>query len=311
MPLRETMQSLKSRLDALLDDIPAGARIVHLDVPMYLNIGDQLIDWGTETFLASHGLKTSLRLSVRDYRRDMHLIRPEDVILFQGGGNMNELWPVHEALRQDILKAFPKNKIVLFPQTIFFRDEEKGKTILRAYEEHGNCVLYARDRASLDFVTRTVSVPCKLSPDMAHALWQAEGGLKPAQGGSGTLHFMRRDAEAPDGQQAPDGSVDWDDLIPPADKLAAKYIFAAIKRCPPRAARLPLVHLWEARKRAVIRRCVRTFSGYGEIHTNRLHAVILGCLLGKKVSYHDNSYGKLSGYADCWLRGAVEKLNEQ
>ncbi len=37
------------------------------------------------------------------------------------------------------------------------------------------------------------------------------------------------------------------------------------------------------------------------IYTNRLHAMLLGLLLGREVRWFDNSYGKLGAYAETWL----------
>lgn len=41
---------------------------------------------------------------------------------------------------------------------------------------------------------------------------------------------------------------------------------------------------------------------YGVIYTTRLHIGILGLLLGKQVFFLDNSYGKLSGFYNSWLK---------
>jgi pyruvyl transferase EpsO len=43
------------------------------------------------------------------------------------------------------------------------------------------------------------------------------------------------------------------------------------------------------------------FAAYGEVRTNRLHGMIFAALLGKKVVFDDNSYGKLGHYAGQWF----------
>ena len=47
------------------------------------------------------------------------------------------------------------------------------------------------------------------------------------------------------------------------------------------------------------------FREYTDIVTSRLHGMIFGLLLGKRVRYLDNSYGKLSGYARTWFDDSV------
>jgi pyruvyl transferase EpsO len=57
-----------------------------------------------------------------------------------------------------------------------------------------------------------------------------------------------------------------------------------------------------------IRNAVGFFSRYQTVYTDRLHAMLLGLLLERKVCAFDNSYGKLSSYRDMWLSG-MESLS--
>ena len=52
----------------------------------------------------------------------------------------------------------------------------------------------------------------------------------------------------------------------------------------------------------LVRSGVNQLGAYETIYTTRLHAAILGVLLGKKVVFMDNSYGKNRGFYETWLK---------
>lgn len=295
------MDDLKNKLNIVSEEIPKSSRIVRLDLPMHLNIGDQLIDWGTEVFLESQGLRPSLRLSALDYQRYRHKILPTDILLLHGGGNVNDIYKWHENLRQDVLKRFPKNKIILFPQSVFFFDEAHGKELMKTYQNHEDFMMFVRDQESYDFIQGLGGIRCKLCPDMAHALWKSENGVQPHYRGEQTLLFLRKDVEAAESQEQNHKAIDWVDITPPLDRSISRHLFDAIEKCPSFAVRNRIIDFWNYRKSRIIAKSVKVFSAYETIETDRLHAMILGCLLGKSVRYIDNNYGKLSRYEALWL----------
>lgn len=298
----KVMGELKNKLNIVAEEIPRTARIVRLDLPMHLNVGDQLIDWGTEVFLKSHGLKPALRLSALDYQRYRHKITPSDILLLHGGGNVNDIYKWHENLRQDVLKRFPDNKIILFPQSIFFFDEERGKELMKAYQDHKDFTMFVRDQESYSYIQQLGGVRCALCPDMAHALWKSDRGVTPQYDGEGVLLFLRKDVEASEAQEQNSTSIDWIDVVPALDQPLSKQIFRAIERCPSYVVRNRLIDIWNFRRRRIVRKSIELFSKHEMVETDRLHAMILGCLLGKPVRYIDNNYGKLSRYEGLWLR---------
>ena len=304
------MDELKNKLNIISEEIPKSSRIVRLDLPMHLNIGDQLIDWGTEVFLESQGFRPALRLSALDYQRYRHKIRPSDTLLLHGGGNVNDIYKWHENLRQDVLKRFPNNKIILFPQSVFFFDPERGTELMKSYQDHEDFMMFVRDQESYDYIQQLGGIRCKLCPDMAHALWKSEKGVHPHYSGEQTLLFLRKDVEAADSQEKNGRSIDWEDITPPLDHSVSKHLFTAIERCPSFTLRNRIIDFWNFRKSRIIAKSIKVFSAYETIETDRLHAMILGCLLGKSVSYIDNNYGKLSRYEGLWLKDTASEKKE-
>ena len=59
-------------------------------------------------------------------------------------------------------------------------------------------------------------------------------------------------------------------------------------------------------KKYLIREGVDLIQSYKEIYTTRLHAMILGILLDKKVYALDNSTKKLSSFYNTWLTENVD-----
>src|SRR3546814_13507189 len=63
------MLSLKARLQALRELVPLDRPVVYLDYPVHLNIGDLLINLGTEEWFGSAGYEIECRASVFDFGR--------------------------------------------------------------------------------------------------------------------------------------------------------------------------------------------------------------------------------------------------
>lgn len=82
----------------------------------------------------------------------------KDIITIIGGGNMGDLYKSYEEYRRTIIKYFPKNKIISFPQTIDFTETESGRQALQRtqeiYSRHSNLHLLAREPISYEIMKR-------------------------------------------------------------------------------------------------------------------------------------------------------------
>lgn len=99
----------------------------------------------------------------------------EDIITTIGGGNMGDLYDSIEYSRQFIIKNFPKNKIISFPQTIDFSDTKEGKKKLKraikVYSHHKNLTIVAREKVSYEIMKKVYSKNnVVLSPDIVMSL---------------------------------------------------------------------------------------------------------------------------------------------
>lgn len=76
-----------------------------------------------------------------------------DVIILHGGGNLGNEYPWCERIREDVLKRFPKQRVMLFPQTVYFTNTFFGnimKKKARQIYKKSKVILLAREKASFE-----------------------------------------------------------------------------------------------------------------------------------------------------------------
>ncbi|EFA23934.1 polysaccharide pyruvyl transferase family protein [Bifidobacterium gallicum] len=77
-------------------------------------------------------------------------MRPNDLILLQGGGNMGDLYYWFEFERCAIAECFPDQRIIMFPQTISYSSDD-SELLAYAKQAYGRCSdlhLFAREHIS-------------------------------------------------------------------------------------------------------------------------------------------------------------------
>lgn len=315
-----TMQSLKDKLADITHHIPRAKPIVYLDYPIHLNFGDILILRGTERFFRDYGYQVISRASYENAtQRLLSGITPEVTIVFHGGGNFGDLYPVHQNHREEVIRRFPHNKIVVLPQTVHFGSADAAAKSAAVFRQHRDLTLFVRDEPSLAATAGSFCDKVLLSPDMAHQLWPQPGRSKQDSSkqesnvlelpnARPTLYFMRKDMEAANAQilfsEEECDTYDWMDFIPPWQRK----IYGAILRIHRAEAKLnrPLgaQQMWYAYCDRLSAGMTNEFDRFGEVVTSRLHGLIFSTLLGKRVRYLDNSYGKLGNYANVWFKDA-------
>ncbi|EJF08235.1 polysaccharide pyruvyl transferase family protein, partial [Pontibacter sp. BAB1700] len=137
-----------------------------LDTPNYPNAGDQLIWQGQLDFLKSIPFKC---LSTSDdIFFSYPVLKKQNNILLQGGGNFGDLYDNHQNFRKNVIKRYKHNRIVMFPQSVHFNNEHNLKKELEVFNSHDELILCARDSYSFDFFnTYCKNALVLLMPDMA------------------------------------------------------------------------------------------------------------------------------------------------
>jgi pyruvyl transferase EpsO len=301
------LDRLKHRLAGLLEFLPVHRPLVYLDYPVQLNFGDLLIMRGTERFYAEHGHRVLFRSAYMNFLdRATSRINSETILVLHGGGNFGDLYPVHQNFREEIVRRFPDNRIVILPQSVYFSSPRELERSARIFRQHRDIALCVRDHASLATVRTRFTDNTVLMPDMAQQLWR--GYAPQPRAGGRTLKLLRLDVEATEQQRQAEKehqSMDWLDFNP---RWSCR-IFGRILRLHTLEAKLGRQlgarALWYGYCKMLHRSMESRFLEYGDIITSRLHGMIFGLLLGKRVRYLDNIYGKLSGYAGTWFDESV------
>lgn len=174
--------------------------------PIYGNYGDSAIllaqMWFLlETLPASYEV---FEISYAEYYKFRYQLRQHidnSCLLFcMGGGNMGNQWEWEELLRYNVLADFPCNRVIIFPQTIYYSETgnqaytpERAKAV---YNGRTGLTLVAREEQSFALMQKLFpETEVLFVPDIV--LWSSmdQFGTVP-QKRSGALICRRRDCEA-------------------------------------------------------------------------------------------------------------------
>lgn len=290
-----------------------------LDIPDHKNIGDNLI-WAGE-------LKYLERLPYKMlYTANLHLcqinnIPTNSIILLHGGGNFGDIWRVVQDFRNNIIRQFNKNRIIIFPQTVHYDDKFFLEKDSQIFNQHPDLTICTRDYKSYEILTSYfTNAKIHLLPDMAFCLNYDEKIISKIT--NKILILERKDKELNNNvnllklvdstlnkkqveiKDWPTFNLDkWEELKESIyNKIDSKLSKSFINT--------PLIkkfidHRYGIKNRYTMERYISQgiefINEYDEIYTTRLHGLILSILLDKKVHIIDNYYGKNSSFYDAWL----------
>lgn len=148
-------------------------KVILLQTPVHGNLGDQAIAEAETELLSELNIlfcefpwTSNLESKCAKHTSD------EKIIFLHGGGYLGQLWPNEEKRVRDTLKAFRNNKVIIFPQTVYFdMDTEEGRKCFEeskaVYESHPNLTIFLRELFSYDFMRHHMpKVNIKLVPDI-------------------------------------------------------------------------------------------------------------------------------------------------
>ncbi|WP_158100458.1 polysaccharide pyruvyl transferase family protein [Neiella marina] len=303
IPNHDQLQTLKQLLIDSFKPLLQGRKVLLIDIPVHLNVGDLLIHAGEEKLFELLSCQVVGRISARNARQldDMDLAK-DVVLLLHGGGNFGDLYPLHQSLRERVIESFPDHSIVVLPQSIHFNDPNALQRTAPIYQQHQHLTFCVRDQASAEVIRSILPAHrVKLLPDMAFTL--LDHWRWPTDKPSMTLALRRRDIEAcAEGGSQDVDRFDWDDLFSRRDDKLYSLLRYAFRTEDKIGVNLATSRMWWWYVQSVINRASRHFDKYGCVDTDRLHGMILALLMGRDVVMRDNSYGKLRRYAAAWLQ---------
>lgn len=169
------------------------------NTPIHGNIGDHAIAYAEYKILEKIKIKafeipTNQERYYFDYIKKN--ISDDAIISITGGGFIGSQWLIEEKLVNKVINQFKNHKIIIFPQTIYFKDDEQGKIELKKsidiYDEAKDLNIFARENKTYEFAKSTYkNANVILIPDIVLSLENKEMGYTR----DGILICMRKDAE--------------------------------------------------------------------------------------------------------------------
>lgn len=296
---------LKTTLTTLIDH-----DYVLWDIPYYNNIGDILIWEGERSFLKG------IKYKCLDYASVGTCLFPklskDTIILLGGGGNFGDLWRWFQEFRLEVIRRYPENRIIIFPQSVCYEDSGVMKRDAEFMSCHEKLIICAREQQSYTLLKANFNNEILLLTDMAFCIPLDELNHYRRQEKNRILYLKRNDKELAEDRICP-GDADVRDWPSMENKLLLFWMLEKSLgiRYRLRKYKLNFLHrLWtkwidyyvcHILRPKLVKMGVKFLSGYKSIYTTRLHAMILAVLLGKECTFLDNSYGKNSSFYKTWL----------
>ena len=189
--------------------LPTGRRCFVFLAADYGNIGDIAISHAQQQYLENVLSEYKIisvpisqtRFVIGSIKQQ---IKAEDIVTIIGGGNMGGSYPDIEALRQLVIKSFPNNRIVCFPQTLDWNESTQSRRALRhivqVYAAHPNIYVFARESVTAaklnELFSQYTNIHIGLVPDIVMSATADSLGATDRLAFSGILRCLRDDKEA-------------------------------------------------------------------------------------------------------------------
>lgn len=300
-PYRELVRGLAAHARAVLADlVPKGRKFALLDFPNHSNVGDSAIWLGELAAMRAIGAGSPA------YVCDVDTFSPralrerigDGTVFIHGGGNLGDLWPRHQRLREAIVEAARENPIVQLPQSIEFRDARARERAHAVFSGHPRFTLLARDERSLERA-RVLDVEAILCPDLAFCIPGVERPRPPVQK---VQWLLRTDLEGSGGR---DADRDWLEEAPGGWPRLARRLAggASTGGLAGAFARVCLGPVWERAAHERLRRGLDFLARGRVVVTDRLHGHLLCLLMGIPHVVLPDRYGKTVAFIETWTRG--------
>ena len=153
-----------------------GDKIFYLGIPAHANLGDLaqgvcIRRWIKKNYpertvveIETNAL-VNTRFSVLGLLKEMY--KKGDLIIFQSGYTTTDLGGYADEMHRAVMESLPYAKMLMMPQTIFFREEENKERTSKCYNSMSNLLFLARDRVSYNMAMEMFpDIEVMLFPDI-------------------------------------------------------------------------------------------------------------------------------------------------
>ena len=134
-------------------------KIFYFGVPEHSNFGDLaqcfcIRKFLKEQFLDYKTIEVPSRIYLDNVFNARKLIQDimskGDIVFFQSGYCTQDIGGREDLMHQMVLTDFPENKMIMMPQTIFFKSRDREKQASQIYNGHNHLLFLARDAVSYE-----------------------------------------------------------------------------------------------------------------------------------------------------------------
>ncbi len=260
-------------------------------IPTHGNLGDHAILVAEHQFLNDIGIK-----EVFDVPIEMQniligtlkkYVKSDSIIMITGGGFIGSQWMEEENMVRQVLKTFQNNKTIIFPSTIYYKNDEKGKKELeidkKIYEEHNNLTICAREKITYKWLKEIYpNINSLLIPDIVLYLMKKSVTNKKE---NIALLCLRKDVEK---------SI-ADEKVETIEKIVkkyydVKYIDTVVKK-----------RITEKNRNDELEKKLNEFKSAQIVITDRLHGMIFAAITGTPCIAIGNYNYKVKGVYE-WIK---------
>ncbi|MDC1379125.1 polysaccharide pyruvyl transferase family protein [Algibacter sp.] len=305
-----SIDDLKNIIDSNLSGL-IQSNCVLLNTPEHVNIGDQLIWQGEMDYLTSKGIKPHYISSLFTF--DWREFSKDTLILLHGGGNFGDLWEGHQEFRLKVVERYKNNKILIFPQSVQYNNQESLLNDAKLFSAHQNLTICARDEFSYKLLREHFNNNILMLPDMAFC--SSYSRIVRDKNIDRTLLMKRTDREVPSKINYTKYNNfeirDWPSFdnsiinfpLRVVEKLNRMFSDNFYKKFNKNRDGDTTFGLGVHRdKDYLVNQGVKFLSEYDLVISTRLHGHILSLLLGIPSIMIDNNYGKNSRFYNTWLK---------
>lgn len=154
-------------------------KIFLFGTPVHGNLGDHAIaiqeQYFFEDFFPDYKYYEILMPMYHTQKEKIkNIVTPDDIVVISGGGWMGNLWIHNEYVIREVVENYPNNKIIIFPQTIYYTSDILGEREYRItkeiFEKHRDLHIFVRENKSYKFIKQkfefTGRSDVNLVPDM-------------------------------------------------------------------------------------------------------------------------------------------------
>ena len=156
-------------------------KIYYLGIPAHNNLGDLAQGMCIRKWLQKHypnkkvieietNALVNTHFSLLNKFKEIYNVQ-NDMIVFQSGYTTTDLGGYADEMHRAVMKAVPDAKMLMMPQTIFFRDKENKKRTSKVYNSMRHMLFLARDEVSYEMALKMFpDIKVKLFPDIVTTL---------------------------------------------------------------------------------------------------------------------------------------------